>query len=176
MTDKQIIIDGCNVSGCGFYHSETGTECHIALAFAEEYTDDNHTYFKCEQNPNCYFKQLKYLEKAFDYREKTYLTNLNNLADEAKFLREKLHSKEQECEELKEKLDYFKKCNKDLDNYIPAFRMGEFGYIKKSEVLTSELEQLKAENEKLKQTLAEIKEIAEDTKDKFYDAIHTGGL
>ena len=25
-------------------------------------------------------------------------------------------------------------------------------------------------------TLAEIKEIAEDTKDKFYDAIHTGGL
>ena len=29
---------------------------------------------------------------------------------------------------------------------------------------------------KLKQTLAEIKEIAEDTKDKFYDAIHTGGL
>ena len=26
------------------------------------------------------------------------------------------------------------------------------------------------------QTLAEIKEIAEDTKDKFYDAIHTGGL
>ena len=51
---------------------------------------------------DCYFKQLKYLEKAFDYREKTYLTNLNNLADEAKFLREKLHSKEQECEELKE--------------------------------------------------------------------------
>ena len=29
---------------------------------------------------------------------------------------------------------------------------------------------------KLKQTLAEIKEIAEDAKDKFYDAIHTGGL
>ena len=33
-----------------------------------------------------------------------------------------------------------------------------------------------AENRKLEQTLAEIKEIAEDTKDKFYDAIHTGGL
>jgi hypothetical protein len=69
--------------------------------------------------------------------------------------------KEQECEELKEKLDYFEKCNKDLDNYIPAFRMGEFGYIKKSEVLTDELEQLKAENKKLKQTLAEIKDIVQ---------------
>ena len=29
---------------------------------------------------------------------------------------------------------------------------------------------------KLKKCLQEIKEIAEDAKDKFYDAIHTGGL
>lgn len=61
-TDK-FYVDGVDVSGCCFYHSETGTECHIALAFAEEYIDDNHTYFKCEQNPNCYYKQLKAKEQ-----------------------------------------------------------------------------------------------------------------
>lgn len=42
---------------------------------------------------------------------------------------------EDEYNKLKEKLDWFEKCYKDLDNYIPVFRMGEFGYIKKSEVL-----------------------------------------
>lgn len=42
---------------------------------------------------------------------------------------------EDEYNKLKEKLDWFEKCHKDLDNYIPAIRMGEFGYIKKSEVL-----------------------------------------
>ena len=57
MTDKkQIIIDGVDVSGCGFFHSKEykNTDCHIALAFSEQYAG----CIKCECNPNCYFKQL----------------------------------------------------------------------------------------------------------------------
>lgn len=41
---------------------------------------------------------------------------------------------EDEYNKLKEKLEYFEKCHKDLDNYIPALINGELGYIKKSKV------------------------------------------
>lgn len=35
---KEIIIDGVNVSECGFFHPKyKDTDCHIALAFSEEY-------------------------------------------------------------------------------------------------------------------------------------------
>lgn len=63
MTDKEIIIDEVDVSGCGFFHPECGDySCHIALAFPDEYTDAENTYFKCEQNPECYYKQLQTLK------------------------------------------------------------------------------------------------------------------
>lgn len=65
---EEIIIDGINVSECGFFHPKyKDTDCHIALAFSEEYEG----CMKCENNPNCYFKQLKQaeqkLEKIKDY-------------------------------------------------------------------------------------------------------------
>ena len=56
---KEIIIDGVNVAECGFFHENTGTECHIALAFSEDYG----TCWHCEQIEDCYFKQLKRLAK-----------------------------------------------------------------------------------------------------------------
>ena len=52
---KETIIDGVNVSECGFFHPEYDTDCHIALAFSDQYEG----CMKCENNPNCYFKQLK---------------------------------------------------------------------------------------------------------------------
>lgn len=42
---------------------------------------------------------------------------------------------EDEYNKLKEKLDYFEKAYKDLDNYMPALINGELGYIKKNEVI-----------------------------------------
>ena len=57
---EEIIIDGINVSECGFFHPKyKDTDCHIALAFSEEYEG----CMKCENNPNCYFKQLKHKEQ-----------------------------------------------------------------------------------------------------------------
>ena len=62
MTEK-IIIDGVNVSECGFFHPKyKDTDCHIALAFSEEYEG----CMKCENNPNCYFKQLKRAEQKLN--------------------------------------------------------------------------------------------------------------
>ena len=128
MTNKQIIIDGIDVCRCRYYDDRYG--------YCDACKDDidGNSYTKCMYEDNCYYKQLKHIEQTLDYREKTYLTNLNNLADEAKFLREKLHSKEQECEELKN------------------FHISLVG-VKECEI---------KELLKLKQTLAEIREIAEE--------------
>ena len=107
MTDKQIIIDGVDVSGCEWYSS---------------------TYFKpcggCKNTPNCYYKQLA--------------------------------RKEQECEELKRNVEHWKMEHKE------AKAKGEWTYDLVKKRLGKQLDQLKAENEKLEQTLAEIKEIAEN--------------
>jgi hypothetical protein len=53
MTDKQIIIDGCDVSGC--------------LYFCDGYCNDNNDGFKCNLNSeHCYYKQLKRKEQEFE--------------------------------------------------------------------------------------------------------------
>lgn len=77
MSDK-VIVDGVDVSGCGFRHKDTDNQCHIALAFSEEYGECWH----CEQIENCYYKQLQRLkienekmkQALEDVRELTKLT------------------------------------------------------------------------------------------------------
>lgn len=57
---EEIIVDGVNVSECGFFHPKyKDTDCHIALAFSEEYEG----CMKCENNPNCNSKQRKRAEQ-----------------------------------------------------------------------------------------------------------------
>ena len=63
MTDKEIIIDGVDVSGCKYCLKMTKYRCTIQRDIYK---------WLCEENPNCYYKLLK--------------------------------RKEQECEELKEKI------------------------------------------------------------------------
>lgn len=67
------IHNGVDVSDCGFYHAETGEDCHIALAFGEEYTDAEHTYFKCEQHPNCMYKKLAKIKELCNSADFSYL-------------------------------------------------------------------------------------------------------
>lgn len=85
------IIDGIDVSGCGFIHEDTGTECHIALAFSEEYGECWH----CEQIENCYYKQLKRAEifnkelcKKFNEDMTTLLQENEKLKEEIKLAQE----------------------------------------------------------------------------------------
>lgn len=131
MTDKEIIINGVDVSECEHYED---LNC-----FA--YRDSCGYPLDCKDNPNCYYKQLKH--------------------------------KEQACEELSEySVGFAKKCQKlELD----VCHLKDKNYN-----LQRRLDQLKAENIKftldtkklvaqysaklkqLKQTFAEIKEIAEE--------------
>ena len=144
MTDKQIIIDGIDVSGCSYGEIEKDIfKCSC------EYNVRSASMF-CKDNPNCYYKQLK--------------------------------AKEQECEELKSRLNC--RCfDPSINNNrcISYNRIAE-DYerdLKQLDQLKVELEQEKAVKEtylacykakhediegalfKLKQTLTEIKEIAE---------------
>lgn len=142
MTDKQIIIDGVDVSGCDasqFNFDGCFYECKIKGFY------NNCFYIDCEDNPNCYYKQLK--------------------------------RKEQECKELKKNVEHWKMEHKE------AKAKGEWTHDLVKKRLGQQLDQLKGENvgalkqlefvrtlnavqeaeiRKLKQTLTEIKEIAEE--------------
>lgn len=132
MTDKEIIIDDVDVSGC---EKQGETIAGITCGNGERIRLANEIITKhrlCKDNPNCIYKKYK--------------------------------RKEQECEELKERLESFQK------DYSKLYQVVENkGYIK-------ELDQLKAENYLYKNAhkteqdrrrsyenaLTEIKEIAED--------------
>lgn len=144
MTDKQIIIDDC-------IHLDEWKHCDICEKLIKTKDGANgkkrehlliEEDLRCDFYPNCYYKQLKYLEKAFDYRENTYTTNLNNLANEAKFLREKLQIKEQECEELKKQL---------VEMISQSALLPKFFGLTADEItnMLKQLDQLKVENKKL---------------------------
>ena len=152
MTDKQILIDGVDVSGCSELYN--GCLC-----------DDGSFY--CKDQPNCKFKLEKRgytIEQITEFTPKkelqetiTHLRVLNAELEsyneqlkesqnieikENRILREQLKAKEQECEELKEKIKAYDEVYSNHD------------------VLN--------ERNKLKQTLTEIKEIAEHSIDCSY--------
>ena len=71
MTDKHIIIDGCDVSGCKYFDS------HCKECKAEYYTRYGYEIVKfnsCKDNPNCYFKQLKRKEQECEELKKEIKT------------------------------------------------------------------------------------------------------
>ena len=111
MTDKEIIIDDVDISGCEYCLKMTKYRCTI-----------QRDVYKClcEENPNCYFKQLK--------------------------------RKERECEKLYIQLKADEEYHKEEENTLRKI-------IKNKEERNIELYK---ENNKLKQTLTEIKEIAEN--------------
>lgn len=69
MTDKQVIIDGINVSNCGgYYFSPTGYHCCQDIQQTNPLGYEQDTL--CEQNPNCLYKQLKRKEsKCNKYKQ-----------------------------------------------------------------------------------------------------------
>ena len=104
MTNKQIIIDEIDVSGCEWIR-EVGLDSEYICTC----NSPNKTSGYCKYNPNCNYKLYK--------------------------------RKEQECERTKERLESFQK------DYSKLYQVVENkGYIK-------ELDQLKAENDQLKEIL-----------------------
>ena len=112
MTDKQIIIDGVNVSECLFYQTNFEEDYDVKI---KHYCSNWHNSCETNNNSNCYYKQLQRekqnLQEAIDTSIKEF-----NRAEELKTL---LKRKEQECEDLKKKKEenttfYLKKyANKD---------------------------------------------------------------
>lgn len=61
MTNKEIIIDGVNVSECEFLWKEK---------LPKKVCNNGNLDCDCNSNPNCYYKQLKRKEQALDEIEK----------------------------------------------------------------------------------------------------------
>lgn len=66
MTDKEIIIDGVNVSECGFLWKEK---------LPKKICNNGNLDCNCNSNPNCNFKQLKRKERAINNIEDIYRTD-----------------------------------------------------------------------------------------------------
>lgn len=103
MTDK-IMIDGVDVS-----------ECHCYVDNNKEYSCGEHCskfhYRYCGDNPNCYYKQLKRKEDLINEIEDVIKPYQEEIEADAfslpSAIKSVLQRKEQECEELKERI----KCN-----------------------------------------------------------------
>ena len=94
MTDKQIIIDGVNVSGC---EKQGETIAGITCGNGERIRLANEIITKhklCKDNPNCVYKQLKRKEQECE-RLKWYLKEIR--VDELKTLDIELDEYETHC-------------------------------------------------------------------------------
>jgi hypothetical protein len=93
MTDKQIIIDGVDVSGCEFFDEcEVKLDWSNCLAHCSPYPEGA-CYDDCSEYPNCYYKQLKAKEQECERLKETFdgLFKVQyKLADNNKKLRQTL--------------------------------------------------------------------------------------
>lgn len=144
MTDKQIIIDGVDVSGCKCiiedYQRANNFEgryehiknvCELGERGAEYYN------LFCKDNPNCYYKQLKRKEQECQEVMDNYVKLDNQRVREYNKLVDKYKAKEQECESLKSAFSLDTKMLEQTEERVSD--------------LEKQLDQLKAENEELKE-------------------------
>ena len=119
MTDKQeIIINGVDVSKCGHYHYG---KCEIDY---DEWNNEIIRYNECQNNPNCYYKQLKRKEqenKKLKEDEKSLLNIIDDLQKEKNKWVEKYNDLGQDFDQLKQTLSSIKniaeKCRSSLYGY-----------------------------------------------------------
>lgn len=150
MTDKQIIIDNIDVSGCKHYKNRTciADYCLTDMPFGEA---------KCELNPNCHYKKWQYKEQE-----------CNRLKEEVSLLKES-NSKLQQIEDVNSLEKYYLKQINQLkaeNDELKRQRQANKGLITATGKMNYQLLQ---EYDKLKTALTEIKEIAEIRKDDIND-------
>ena len=148
MTDKEIIIDSIDIRKCkhfeALYESRPNGFGGITIENYCYLYEDN-----CEKYPQCLYRsnQLQQLEAQLKREKQNSQEAIDTSIKEfnrAETLKTLSKRKEQECEELKERLESFQK------DYSKLYQVIENkGYIK-------ELNQLKAENEKLIRKITEI--------------------
>ena len=193
MIDKQVIIDGVDVSGCSWCVYAPDEDAYCLINDGED--------LSCEDNPNCYYKQLKRkeqecerlkkeLHKNFEEKDTLHLiidrlleasgydTNTASAEDFEdvyecmRYEQQQLNQLRKENEELKKQLTILD--DEDVVVEITAKQFEEHKKLKAElhrancqiaddEILQCDMretiEELKAKNEILKQTLTEIKEV-----------------
>lgn len=157
MTDKQIMIDGIDVSECEHYDN-------VCLG--------NHHYKWCKDNDNCYYKQLKAKEQECERLKKQYncyacdtckgKEDYINLKRHCENAIKSLHNKHAELDQLKAENDELKKwlpiTTRLVDEFENYEKIKGINYRIYTQVFFKKFN-------KLKQTLTEIKEIAHKIND-----------
>ena len=185
MTDKQIIIDGVDVSGCEY----CGYDNVCKLKSASNYIVD------CKENPSCYYKQLKRKEQECEklkesieensYRYAELDADYDQLKVKCKSLEDisgRLQKQNHELTLENEKLEQYKASKQvSYEQLQKSCNELELGIRKLQKQFGIEILYCKATGEstfrsteilKLKQTLTEIKEIAyELTNEEYTDFI-----
>ena len=98
MTEKQIIIDGVDVSGCEYYFDE---KCRCMDASIMQ---DFYSYPQCNNNPNCHYKNWKRKEQKCEELNK----EIHNLNSTINFIKVTEHSAINKYNKLKQTLTEIK--------------------------------------------------------------------
>ena len=93
MENKQIIIDGVDVSGCKHYENHTLYDCNETCEI-----NGGIVCTKCKEHPNCYYKQLQREKQSSQEARDTAIKEFNR-AEELKTL---LKHKEQKLIKIKQ--------------------------------------------------------------------------
>lgn len=160
MKDKEIIIDGVDVSKCNWCDFEPDAEPYCRINDGED--------LSCEDNPNCYFKQLKRKEQECEELHRrtasiiysltggrlSYSTYTLEGCEDA--YRDQLSiDVERATKELEEENAKLKQECKNLEEELRGCRIG----IKDISIESTEICKI---SEKYKQVLDEIEKFAQD--------------
>ena len=139
MADKQILINGVDVSGC--IYLKKNNKMYMCRACNSGVGSPY-----CEYHKDCYYKNCKRKDQELQEAMDNYVQLDLQRVKEYNELVDLYEAKEQECEKLKEQVEVFtrqlEKANKEV--------------IKENKKNATQ----RQKNEKLEQTLTEIKEIA----------------
>lgn len=153
--NKQIIIDGVDVSGCKHLRKDDDNTCELTMT--ELYDRDSCCYSYCA-GVDCIYKQISRKKEMY-----------NKAKEDLGLLNSKLHAKTQECEELKshikEWFDYVNKVrfwiteaseNLELD---PTHSFGPKHFTFAVRCLKEKYTKILDENARYKQALESIEDI-----------------
>ena len=106
MTDKQIIIDGVDISKCKYY-DEVFNYCNQPYLGEDGLLKNIKNPKRCDCSPNCYFKQLKRKEQKLSNICKTFDIEYVIDKETGSLIGRcnKLNKKQQECEKYKQAFD-----------------------------------------------------------------------
>lgn len=154
MKDKQIIIDGVDVSGCFHYKTQSCVADYLL-------TDQDFSEAKCAYSPNCYFKQLQ--RKTAECEElKKYISEKEGIGEDCDYCK---HNDKYNCYQ-----NIFLDNLKEINRYKQALEPFEDEYFKGLDTkqiaeLAKKSIRLTTENRKLENKLSDIAGICEQILD-----------